>query len=91
MADRTTRCCARRSVGRSSRATSSSLLAVGRTGRTVTPEELRACAQEAEAHGRWMDARNAYLLLDDEGAIRAIAEHLPAGLKPAPEADEEEA
>jgi len=64
------------------------LQAVSRAGREVTAEELRACAQSAEAHGRWMDARNAYLQLEDEGAIRAMAEHLPESLRPAPEVEE---
>ncbi|MDJ0520754.1 MAG: hypothetical protein QNJ90_01625 [Planctomycetota bacterium] len=62
------------------------LVSILRLGREVPEEELRACARAAETRGRWMDARLCYLELDDEGAIRAIAEHLPAALQPeAPE------
>ena len=67
----------------------SHLLAIRRMGREVTEHELRDCARAAEDRGRWMDARNCYLALGDEEAIRKIAEHLPDALKPEAAADSE--
>lgn len=59
------------------------LVSVARLGRPVTPQEFRSCAEAAEGRGRWMDARLCWLELEDEAAVRAIAEHLPQSLRPA--------
>jgi hypothetical protein len=61
------------------------LVSLMRLGRDVAEDSLRACAAAAEAKGRWLDARLCYLELSDQAAIRAIAEHLPPSLQPAPE------
>jgi hypothetical protein len=55
-----------------------------RLGAEVTADHLRACAAAAEKHGRWMDARTCYRLLEDEASVRRIAEHLPKSLVPPP-------
>lgn len=60
------------------------LLTLKRLGVEITPAQLRDTAQAAERLGRWMDARALYRLLEDEEAVRRIAEHLPASLRPPP-------
>jgi hypothetical protein len=60
------------------------LLAVRRLGREVGEDLLRACAQSAREHGRWMDARLCLMALGDEEGIAALAEHLPPSLRPEP-------
>ncbi len=67
------------------------LLGLRRLGVPVAPEELRATARAAEAAGRWLEARLAYVQLSDEEAVRRIAEHLPESVRPAPEVEEEPA
>lgn len=59
------------------------LLGVQRAGGEVDEATWKACAAEAEARGRWMDARLCYRALGDEAALRRIAEHLPESLRPA--------
>lgn len=66
------------------------LLALRRLGRDVGDEDLRRAATSAEKAGRWMEARLGWLALDDEAALRRFAEHLPRGLRPAPEPTSEE-
>lgn len=63
------------------------LLSVQRLGGAVSEEQLRACADAALSQGRALDARNCYLAIGDEAAIRAIADQLPASLRPTPEAE----
>jgi hypothetical protein len=60
------------------------LQSLARMGRPVPAEDFRACAQAAEAKGRWMDARAAWLAAGDEAAVRRIAAHLPPSLVPPP-------
>ena len=62
------------------------LMSLQRIGREIPAEAFQDCARNAVDRGRWMDARHCYLELDDEAALRAIAEHLPPSLQPAPEA-----
>jgi len=66
------------------------LLALKRMGRTVSEQSLRDCARAAEQRGRWMDARNCYLALEDEVAIEKISEHLPPGMRVEPEIEEDQ-
>lgn len=67
------------------------LLSLRRMGLTVTEEDLRVCALAAERKGRYLDARQCWAALGEEGEIERIADHLPAGLRPESglEADEE--
>lgn len=58
------------------------LLSILRMGAPVEESHLRACAEAAEARGRWMDARSCWLELGDEAAVARIAEHLPPSLRP---------
>lgn len=65
------------------------LVSVRRLGCPVGPEHLRACAEAAEARGRWMDARNAWMQLGEGAAVARIAPHLPPSLRPPPVASGE--
>ncbi len=65
------------------------LISIRDLGCPVADEELRACAEAAERRGRWMDARRCWQALGDEAALRRIAEHLPAGLRPEQEPNAE--
>ena len=67
------------------------LMALRRIGVTVTDEDLRVCALAAERKGRYLDARQCWVALGEDGEVERIAEHLPEGLRPEapPEAAEE--
>lgn len=58
------------------------LLSVRRLGVPVTDEDIRVCALAAERKGRYLDARQCWAALGEDGEIERIAEHLPAGLRP---------
>ena len=60
------------------------LLALARLGVAIDGAAYAACAAAAEAKGRWMDARQCYVALEDAEALARIAEHLPASLQPEP-------
>jgi hypothetical protein len=60
------------------------LLLLRKMGASIAPEQFRTCAEAAERKERWLDARQAWLALGDEAAVRRIAEHLPPSLAPAP-------
>ena len=61
------------------------LFAVRGMGGAVSDDDIRACAEAAERKGRFLDARRCHLALDDEAAVRRIAEHIPESLRPASE------
>lgn len=60
------------------------LLTLRRIGAPVSDDDVRACARAAEAAGRWLDARQAYLALGDAEAVVRLAPHLPASYAPPP-------
>ena len=60
------------------------LLGLSRLGVEITPADWQACAAVAEKAERWMDARQCYVLLEDEAGLERIAEHLPPSLRPVP-------
>lgn len=60
------------------------LMSLRRLGRTVTDGELRQAAGTAAARGHHLEARLALHALGDVEGVRAIAEHLPASLRPPP-------
>jgi hypothetical protein len=60
------------------------LLSMRRLGRTVSDAELRQAAATAAARGHHLEARLALQALGDVEGVRAIAEHLPASLRPPP-------
>jgi hypothetical protein len=60
------------------------LLAMQQLGADVTRDHLKAGAQAAERHGRYMEARLLHLALGDEEAVRRIAAHLPPSMVPPP-------
>jgi hypothetical protein len=64
------------------------LLALRRIGRSIPDDAFRACARQAEAAGRWLDARQCYLAVADPAALERIAEHLPTSLRPAAPAED---
>ena len=51
--------------------------ALRRMGVEISDERLRACAQNAEAKGRWYDAYRCYERLADAEALARVKEHLP--------------
>jgi hypothetical protein len=53
------------------------VLALRRTGTTVSNEQIRACAVAAESKGRWLDAHRCYTVLADAEALARIAPQLP--------------
>lgn len=60
------------------------LLNILRLGVDVTEDDFRVCGQAAERQGRWMDARQCYLAIDDPADIERIAENLPRSMRPEP-------
>jgi hypothetical protein len=48
-----------------------------RMGVEISDDKLRACAQNAEAKGRWYDAHRCYERLADAEALARVKEHLP--------------
>ena len=53
------------------------LKALERIGATVTPEDWRACAADAEMKERWYDALRCHEVLKDEAAVARVREKLP--------------
>ena len=53
------------------------LSSLKRMGVPVTDEQLRACAESAEAKGRWYDAYRCYERLADEASLARVRERLP--------------
>ena len=64
------------------------LLALRRMKVAVSEEDLRSCADVAESKGRWLDARNIWVLLEDKAALKRIAPHLGERQQPALGEDE---
>ena len=67
------------------------LLALARLGVPVRRDDYAACAVAAEKAGRWMDARQCHVALEDAAGLARIAPHLPESLRPEPPAEAEEA
>ncbi len=53
------------------------LFLLRRMGAVVEDAHLRACAESAEAAGRWLDAHRCYTALADEAGLARIAPNLP--------------
>jgi hypothetical protein len=51
--------------------------ALRRMGVEISDDKLRACAQSAEAKGRWYDAHRCYDRLGDAEALARVKERLP--------------
>ena len=60
------------------------LFTLRKLGMEITPAHVRTCAESAERHGRWMDARLCWKDLGNDEAIQRIAPHLPPSLQPPP-------
>jgi hypothetical protein len=67
------------------------LFALRRLDVAVSDEDLRVCGRTAEQRGRWLDARRCWDALGDVEGLRRVAPHVPEGLRPEPEEDEEAA
>lgn len=65
------------------------LLSLRRLGMAIADEDFRVCGQTAERRGRWLDARQCWAVLEDEEGLRRVAPHVPEGLRPQEEADED--
>jgi hypothetical protein len=61
------------------------LSALRRMGVEISDEKLRACAQNAEAKGRWYDAFRCYERLADAEAVARVKEHIPGFALAVPE------
>ncbi|MCA9314365.1 MAG: hypothetical protein H6806_09680 [Planctomycetes bacterium] len=61
------------------------LLAMRRAGNDIADDELREAARAAEAAGRFLDARHAWVALGADDELRRIADQLPPRLRPAAE------
>lgn len=66
------------------------LLALARLGVMVADDDYRVCGQTAERLGRWLDARQCWVALDDAEGLQRVAPHVPEGLRPEPPAEETE-
>lgn len=59
------------------------LLAMRRAGSDVSDAELTSAAKTAEAAGRFLDARHAWVALGAKDELARIADELPPRLRPA--------
>ena len=60
-----------------SEGSSFTLASLRRMGVAISDADLRACAGNAEAKGRWFDAYRCYERLVDEASLARVREHLP--------------